>query len=156
MLQPKIKQDFRKAENFLQERGGRKTDDQKTDNLSRQKQQKQWKKDRRVRLTDVTRGGVYNEILSRFEAPPQMKTDTQSQMQTQIRKSHLLWDNVFKIISTFAEGMGVIIKSDETRRTSNNGYTLFYQNGWLGHSPLTRMYYHALILTSTHHLVGMR
>ena len=60
---------------------GRKTDDQKTDNLSRQKQQKQWKKDRRVRLTDVTRGGVYNEILSRFEAPPQMKTDTQSQIQ---------------------------------------------------------------------------
>ena len=81
LLQPKIKQDFRKAENFLQERGGRKTDDQKTDNLSRQKQQKQWKKDRRVRLTDVTRGGVYNEILSRFEAPPQMKTDTQSQIQ---------------------------------------------------------------------------
>ena len=81
LLQPIIKQDFRKAENFLQERAVRKTDDQKTDNLSRQKQQKQWKKDRRVRLTDVTRGGVYNEILSRFEAPPQMKTDTQSQIQ---------------------------------------------------------------------------
>ena len=43
--------------------------DQKTDNLSRQKQQKQWKKDRRVSLTDVTGGGVYNEILSQLEAP---------------------------------------------------------------------------------------